>query len=163
LETNGSEPAQILRPTAVSPVRGHSTDASAEKHSGTRTLRTGNNTRAPITPDAPATTASEEARISSLLDEAREDMDRLRLSTPPGDNALEKYRQVLSLDADNSEAKNGVRKIVETYAQLGRQAARRKDYDRATFFIDQALAIAPDSRPLRRVQRRLKRINHRRQ
>ena len=103
-------------------------------------------------------TPSDQTRIARLLEQAGADIDQLRLSTPPGNNALEKYRQVLALDGQNQQAINGVRRIVETYVQLGKQAAQRKDYDRASFFIDQALAIAPDSEPLKKARRRLNRI-----
>ena len=54
-----------------------------------------------------------------------------------------------------------MRRIVETYAQLGKQAAQRKDYERASFFLDQALAIAPDSKPLKKAQKRLNRFRRR--
>jgi serine/threonine protein kinase len=115
----------------------------------------------PVAPaNALAATPLEQKRIAGLLEQAAADIDQMRLSTPPGDNALEKYRQVLAVDEQNQQARNGVRRIVETYVQLGRQAAQRKDYDRASFFIDQALAIAPDSKPLRKARRRLDRIRH---
>ena len=117
---------------------------------------------APAAPvDGPMGTLKDQTRIARLLEQAGADIDQLRLSTPPGNNALEKYRQVLALDGQNQQAINGVRRIVETYVQLGKQAAQRKDYDRASFFIDQALAIAPDSEPLKKAQKRLNRIRRR--
>ncbi len=116
-----------------------------------------------IIENQPAAAATKETQIARLLEEAGADIDQLRLSTPPGNNALEKYRQILALDPQNQQAKTGMHKIVETYAELGKQAAKRKDYDRASFFIDQALAIAPKSRPLKKAQRRLNRFKRRSQ
>jgi serine/threonine protein kinase/tetratricopeptide (TPR) repeat protein len=104
---------------------------------------------------------SEEQRIARLLDGAQEDIDGLRLSTPRGDNALEKYREVLSMDPDNATAKRGVRKIVGAYVELGKQAAKRKDYDRAQSYLDQALSIAPRSRELRKARDRLEKARRR--
>ncbi|MDH3314775.1 MAG: protein kinase [Gammaproteobacteria bacterium] len=116
-----------------------------------------------ITENQPTAAPTKETQIARLLEEAGADIDQLRLSTPPGNNALEKYRQILALDPQNQQAKTGVHKIVKTYAELGKQAAKRKDYDRASFFFYQALAIAPNSRPLKKAQRRLNRIKRRSQ
>jgi serine/threonine protein kinase len=69
--------------------------------------------------------SSEQRRIAGLLEQAGADIDQLRLSTPPGNNALENYRQVLALDEKNQQAKYGVRRIVETSVQLGRQRSAR--------------------------------------
>ncbi len=163
LDTDGEATAPIEDLAAVSPEQAQPADASASDQNAAQTPHTNNETDAPISLDAPAATYSKETQIDRLLEQARADIDQMRLSTPPGNNALEKYRQVLAIDRQNQEAKNGVRKIVETYAQLGKQAAQRKDYDRASFFIDQALIIAPHSKPLKRAQRRLNRIKRRSQ
>ncbi len=140
-------------------------EPSADTPSGDGVAQSRDRTVAPreteVALNTPAPAPSREARIADLLEDAKADIDQLRLSTPPGNNALENYRQVLALDPNNLEAKTGVRKIVETYAQLGKQAAERKDYERASFFIDQALTIAPKSRPLKRAQRRLNRLRRR--
>jgi len=112
-------------------------------------LRRGGTTAAT---DAPP---NKEQRIDRLLDAARDDIDDLHLSTPPGDNALEKYRQVLALDADNQAARKGVGKIVKTYGELAKRAAKAKDYDRAEQFLDQASAIAPNSKQLKKARKRL--------
>ncbi len=105
--------------------------------------------------DAPLNKAQ---RIDHLLDAARDDIHRLHLSTPPGDNALEKYRQVLALDPDNQAARKGVGKIVKTYGELAKRATKAKDYDRAEQFLDQASAIAPKSKQLKKARERLEKV-----
>ncbi len=160
---DGADPPRVEDLAAASPKQTQPADASPSEWNAAKTPQTDNQMPLSITPNAPAATVTKETQIASLLDNARADIDQLRLSTPPGNSALDKYRQVLALDPHNQEARNGVHKIIETYAELGKQAAKRKDYDRASFFIEQALAIAPNSKPLKKAQRRLKRIRRRKQ
>ncbi|MDX1527129.1 MAG: serine/threonine-protein kinase [Gammaproteobacteria bacterium] len=148
-------------PAAESPPPAQPFDPPVAESSTAPAPQSGDETTAAVTPIPAAPAPTRQQLIADLLNDARADIDQLRLSTPPGNNALEKYRRVLALDGQNQEAENGVRKIVETYAELGKQAAQRKDYERASFFIDQALAIAPNSRPLKRAQRKLNRIRRR--
>lgn len=158
-ETSSTSSPKVEAIAAAAPAQTfdpHGTDGDA-----VRAPQTGDESNVAATPISPAAAPTREDLIADLLKDARADIEQLRLSTPPGNNALDKYRRVLALDGQNQEAKNGVRKIVETYAELGKQAAQRKDYERASFFIDQALAIAPNSRPLKRAQKKLNRIRRR--
>lgn len=161
-----AQPGDEQRPhiedlAAASPTQSQFDNVSANASNSTQVPPTESAAEPASVLDAPAAAPTRQAQIASLLEKARADIDQLRLSAPPGNNALDKYRQVLALDRQNEEANNGVRKIVETYAQLGKEAAQRKDYERASFFIDQALVIAPNSRPLKRAQRKLNRIRRR--
>ena len=104
---------------------------------------------------ADAAQPTEAQRIAGLLNEAQKDIDGLRLSTPQGNNALEKYREVLSMDPDNEAAKRGIGKIAGAYAKLAKESANRKDYDRAQFYIDKALSVAPRSKQLRKARDKL--------
>ncbi len=160
-QAGGKQRPQLEDIAAASPTQSQFDNVSANASNTTQVPPTESAAEPASVSDAPTAAPTKEAQIASLLEDARADIDQLRLSTPPGNNALDKYRQVLALDRQNEEAKNGVRKIVETYAQLGKQAAQRKDYERASFFIDQALAIAPNSMPLKRAQRKLNRIRRR--
>ncbi len=146
---------------AAPPAPARSFDPPVSEFSAAQAPQSGDEASLAVAAIPAAAAPTRKDTIADLLNDARADIEQLRLSTPPGNNALEKYRQVLALDGQNQEAKNGVRKIVETYAELGKQAAQRKDYERASFFIDQALAIAPNSRPLKRAQRKLNRIRRR--
>jgi serine/threonine protein kinase len=160
---DGADQPPIEDIAAAPSTQTQAAEPSTSAWNAAKTPQTDNQMPPPIAPKAPEATASKETQIARLLDSAMADIDQLRLSTPPGNSALDKYRQVLALDPHNQEARNGVHEITQTYAELGKQAAKRKDYDRASFFIDQALAIAPDSKPLKRAQRRLERIRLRKQ
>ncbi|MDQ3731225.1 MAG: hypothetical protein M3329_04565, partial [Pseudomonadota bacterium] len=54
-------------------------------------------------------------RIAELLALAKQQFAALKLTQPVGDNAFESYKEVLSLDAGNEQAKNGLRKVVSRY------------------------------------------------
>jgi len=60
--------------------------------------------------EALAAVAEKEIKIESLLAAARDDESAGRIRSPVGNNALEKYQQILDLDPDNSLAIN---KLIE--------------------------------------------------
>ena len=90
------------------------------------------------------------ARIERLLEQAAEDYEALRLTTPPGENALEKLREILALDPENESAKQGLRLIVEKYMELAENAASGGEPDKAGRYIGRALEIAPRAQELRK-------------
>ncbi|MCC7411818.1 MAG: protein kinase [Gammaproteobacteria bacterium] len=92
-----------------------------------------------IEPDA----AAVRLRIAGLLEAARADVAATRLTRPPGDNALEKYRAVLALEPDNTPARDGIDDIVARYLRMAHQAAGRGDIDKATDYLDRAYRAAP--------------------
>jgi len=115
----------------------------------------------PVNEAPPPSAEDSKQRVERLLRAAKADIKLLRLSKPPGNNALEKYRQVLEQDPDNKDAKKGIRKIVEAYVELGKNAAERKDYERAGLYLKEALSIAPNSKPLRKALEKLEKLRRR--
>jgi serine/threonine-protein kinase PpkA len=56
----------------------------------------------------PAPEQESEAKITALLDQARRQRAAGRFTEPPGDNAFETYQQVLVLQPESSEAREGL-------------------------------------------------------
>jgi Tfp pilus assembly protein PilF len=68
----------------------------------------------------------------------------LRLTTPPGNNAFEKYNAVLSLEPQNEAAREGIDRVVNNYLQLAQSAAETGDIETARRYVSRAAAIRPD-------------------
>ena len=93
------------------------------------------------TPDRDAETAEEEAKhlaelaslqgvddpIRILLVQARVDFAARRYTSPPGNNALERYRQVQQQEPDNREARAGIERIAQRYLMLADAQAGDED------------------------------------
>ena len=84
-------------------------------------------------------------KVRALLVAAREDMDAMRLTTPAENNAHDKFRQVLSIDPDNTEAQRGLEAIYNRYLRLAQQATQENDFDRAAAMLDRAEAVKPQA------------------
>lgn len=84
-------------------------------------------------------------RISSLLTEADSALKANRLSKPEGDSAIDKYREVLTLAADNAEAKAGLRNVAVAYQRLAERALADQAFDRAHAMISRAKELSPDN------------------
>jgi len=90
--------------------------------------------------------------IDSLLAKARADFQAVRLSWPPGKNALERYLQVLKLDPDNSKAKDGITEIGEKYLQLKDQALAQENFEKAEAYLGKAAQVLPESDAVKQAQ-----------
>jgi serine/threonine protein kinase len=87
--------------------------------------------------------ADRRKEIDDLLAAADDDLRRLRLTTPAGTNAHERYRRVLALEADNADARLGLERIAEKYIELAALARDRDDAPGAMRFLDRALDVLP--------------------
>ncbi|MDY6945217.1 MAG: TonB family protein [Pseudomonadota bacterium] len=67
-----------------------------------------------------------------------------RLLDPRGDNALEYYKGVLALQADNAEAKAGVRKVIDTLEQRVVKALEERNAPRVVTTWTALQRAAPD-------------------
>jgi len=79
-----------------------------------------------------------------LLDKAEERMKAYRLTTPEADSAYAYFQKVLLMDADNAEAKMGMRRIGDAYGRLADNALEKFKYDRARVYVDRGLAVVSD-------------------
>ena len=80
-------------------------------------------------------------KIKNLLAAANAKLQKSKLLRPIGDNAYEKYNQVLALDASNRLAKLGIIKIIKKYQSLAQQQLAQNNYNVAISYINSALTI----------------------
>jgi formylglycine-generating enzyme required for sulfatase activity/serine/threonine protein kinase len=98
---------------------------------------------------------SQQQKIDRLLAEARQDLQALRLTSPVGNNALEKFEQVLRLEPGNRAAEEGIAAIVGKYLELCDDAIAQGRLDKARSYLDKAAAIRPGADGLRAARGRL--------
>lgn len=110
----------------------------------------------PVAPSGPAET------VDDLLAAARQDLEDDKLTRPPGDNANEKFRQVLALDGGNADAQQGLEQIVGKYLNLARNAARHGALDKADDYLRRAAQVAPDAPAIREAREMLRRYREER-
>ncbi|HKK15695.1 MAG TPA: hypothetical protein VJ981_03245, partial [Gammaproteobacteria bacterium] len=90
-------------------------------------------------PEMPEPTREE--IIKDLLEKADQNISTLSLTTPRGDNALEKYRQVLEMEPGNREALAGIDRIVDEYVGLMDNAIETESLGRAQEYLRKANAV----------------------
>jgi hypothetical protein len=88
--------------------------------------------------------ALDRVRIVGLLRGAETALAEDRLQSPKGDNAFEKYRAVLAIDADNEAARRGLGIVAGRYLSLAEAAVARQDLERARGYFERAAEIDPD-------------------
>ena len=89
--------------------------------------------------------AEEERKIEELLMHAKEDIDALRLTTPPENNAMNKYMSVLMIDENNTVANEGIRSVSDKYISLAYGAMKSNKLNKADKYIEKAKRIYPGS------------------
>ncbi|MGH8525180.1 MAG: lamin tail domain-containing protein, partial [Gammaproteobacteria bacterium] len=94
-------------------------------------------------PPAEGPASGQGERVAELLSQAERQLAAKQLTTPPGDAALESYRQVLQLVPEHEVAQKGIEGITGQYQAWARRDHRRGDWDRAEAHLKTALAIAP--------------------
>jgi serine/threonine-protein kinase len=97
----------------------------------------------PAKPAVKQVSALDKVRIVGLLRGADAALAENRLQSPKGDNAFEKYSEVLRIDPGNREAKQGLLNVATRYLGLSEQALRADDIDKAKTYLSKASAIAP--------------------
>lgn len=104
-------------------------------------------------PAADVTSPAEQ--VALLLFGASTDVEALRLMSPPGHNAYDKYRAVLNIEPDNRFARDGLMTLSKRYLALAYQALDAQRLDRAATYIDNAATAAPDNAALAEARRAL--------
>ena len=99
-------------------------------------------------PDEPAPIAAIDAgndpRVLQLLDSAALALSQHRLVQPPGHNALEQYREVLSLDPGNRMAQRGIDSVADELLVDAERALMELDLTRLASAIDAVRSARPD-------------------
>ena len=95
---------------------------------------------APVAP----TDAGNDPRVLKLLDSAGLALAQGRLVDPPGENALELYRAVLSRDPDNRVAQRGIDSVADDLMVAAERALMEEDLTRLASAVDAARSARPD-------------------
>lgn len=93
--------------------------------------------------------------IETLLNNADKDIQALRLTSPAGNNALEKYQQVLELEPGNQRAVNGIDNVVTEYIKLMDKAISSGNLEQAEYYLNKAIEINPDHASINSARQRL--------
>jgi hypothetical protein len=88
-------------------------------------------------------------RIEALLAQAKERISKNRYPRPRGQSALDSYRQILSIDPNNTQARNGIRSIKSSFARWAGAARARGQLAKAQRQLETAVAIDPNDQALR--------------
>jgi len=98
---------------------------------------------------------SQSQKISDLLEGARANIKELKLTSPLGNNAYEKYQTVLNLEPNNPEAMNGMDRIVDEYIDLMDFALGKNDIPRARTYLRKGMNINSEHYGVADAERRL--------
>jgi serine/threonine-protein kinase PpkA len=94
-------------------------------------------------------------KIRKMLAAAKRDLAAMRLASPEGNNAAEKYRRVLILDPGNTAAKKGLNKLVDNYIKLCDEAISSLSFDKADGYLDSAAQFKLKSNQIAAARRRV--------
>ena len=97
----------------------------------------------------------EEAEVARLLTAAEADLNARRLTSPAGNNAWDRYQQVLGIDPANLDAIRGMERVIESYMELFGSAIEQEDFDKATGYLAKIRELHPDSPVLEEGERSL--------
>ena len=92
--------------------------------------------------------------IDSLLKQARIAFDARRFADPPGNNALEDYREVLKMDSDNKKAQQGITDIYEHYKAAVTAQLSAGDFSNVADILAKMENIVPNSSDVRDIEKR---------
>lgn len=123
-----------------------------------------NTTKASANNDIANAKADEDQQhIDKLLRQAKADIKDLRLMTPKGNNAYERYREVLSLDKDNKAATAGIQSLSDRYLKLSYGAMKDGRIRLARVYLWRAEQLTPGSPAVVRARNRLRALSTTRQ
>ena len=97
----------------------------------------------------------EEDEVARLLAAAERDLAALRLTSPVGNNAWEKYQRVLELEPGNQDALTGLQRVIESYRKLFAAALEREEFDKAEGYLAKIGEWDPDSPDMEKAEQRL--------
>jgi TonB family protein len=95
-------------------------------------------------PVAPAASATEETQLQKMLDAAGFALSQGALIEPPGQNALELYRAVLTRDPGNVVARRGLESVADELVVQAERALMEQDVTRLASTVDALRSVRPD-------------------
>ncbi|MBX3640808.1 MAG: hypothetical protein KF888_09945 [Nitrosomonas sp.] len=106
-------------------------------------------------PAAEEPVAEHSHAITQHLADAERAIKELRLTTPEGNNAYEHYQAILAKDPDNTEAKAGMRKIIDMYIYFVEKAIADDKAHTAKVYLQRAEHLQPGSEKLKQLRAKL--------
>lgn len=106
--------------------------------------------------NGPPLSEAQQNQIRQMLEIAQLNLETGRLVDPPVSNAAYVYHQILALDPDNTEARDGLRRIAETYLEQARRSLDESADPGVTLNqVEAGLVAAPRHPELLELKRRL--------
>ena len=87
--------------------------------------------------------ANKAGSINELLALADKDLAAVRLASPRGRNALDRYQQVLQLEPGNDRATAGIAAVASKYVELSNNALKKGETDKVGGYLSRLSKIAP--------------------
>ena len=87
----------------------------------------------------------EEAEVARLLAGAEADLKARRLTSPAGNNAWEKYQQVISLSPSHPDAMAGMERVIGSYMELFGASVEQEEFEQAESYLSRIADLHPDS------------------
>lgn len=94
--------------------------------------------------------------LADILYAARMAYEDNRLMSPAGDNAYDRYVEVLGMDPGNAVALQGIRDIVLRYTELADAATALGKFDEAAGLLNRAASLDPERAELAAARERLR-------
>ena len=95
------------------------------------------------------------AMISQTLEEARLRLRSGAYTKPEGQSALDSYRQVLEIDPENKEARQGLAGLGTKLVSLALENMEQRNLGLANDYLSQAEALAPDTKGIKEARKKL--------
>ncbi|HID72356.1 TPA: hypothetical protein EYP38_00310, partial [Candidatus Micrarchaeota archaeon] len=96
-----------------------------------------------------------EKKIEELLAEAKTQLQQGRLISPAEANAASSYEQVLQLDKDNKQARDGLSNLTLALSKRARSSLEAGELAAGLADIEAALALAPNDKALLQLQQQI--------
>lgn len=90
--------------------------------------------------------------IPQLLIKAERELNALRLTNPPGDNAVATYNEVLLRDPGSKKARKGLARVADKYLSLAQRHYKKADLMGSLDNIAKGLAVMPNHNGLLALQ-----------
>ena len=97
---------------------------------------------------APSNTNVSQQQLHTWLQQAQGHLAAYRLTSPKGNNALELYRRVLSVNPNSQDAQNGVNRIADQYMELAVNALDEGKISKARTYVKRGLEVVKDHEDL---------------
>ena len=97
---------------------------------------------------ASSNTNVSQQQLNTWLQQAQGHLDANRLSSPKGNNALELYQRVLSINPDNQNAQDGLIRIADNYFELASNAIDEGKISKARTYVKRGLEVVKNHEDL---------------